>query len=60
MRRQAGNEREQDAGDHQQDGRRDIEPPRQDGDGDQHRQQQQQSLNGRRHFGPARSRWLRY
>ena len=48
-RRQAGNERQRDAGDHQQDRRRGLQPLGDDRDQHQHRQQKQHDLDGGGH-----------
>ena len=47
--RQAGNQRNADTGDDKKNGRRGVEPPRDDGDDHQHRQQKQDGLHRRRH-----------
>ena len=56
--RQAGNERQRNAGDDQKDGRRGIEPARDHGDDHQHREQQQDGLDRRRHG--SQNGWLDY
>ena len=47
--RQAGRQRQRDAGDDEKYGRRGIEPPRHHGDDDQHSEEEQNSLDRRRH-----------
>ena len=47
--RQAGKQRERNAGDHKQDRRRGLEPPRDNRDDHQHGQEQQNCFNRRRH-----------